>query len=67
MSLESERNCREAPVQISASGSVSCAKYSPVFIKVVGGEVAKRVKHFNQGGTVWTFKLPKRYQQVAKN
>ncbi|RJX75614.1 PQQ-dependent dehydrogenase, methanol/ethanol family [Vibrio sinensis] len=24
-----------------------------------GGEVAKRVKHFNQGGTVWTFKLPK--------
>lgn len=32
-----------------------------------GGEVAKRVKHFNQGGTVWTFKLPKRYQQVAKN
>lgn len=31
-----------------------------------GGEVAKRVKHFNQGGMVWTFKLPKRYQQVAK-
>ncbi|MGI1670121.1 MAG: PQQ-dependent methanol/ethanol family dehydrogenase [Neptuniibacter sp.] len=24
-----------------------------------GGEVAKRVKHLNQGGTVWTFKLPK--------
>jgi len=24
-----------------------------------GGEVAKRVKNFNQGGTVWTFKLPK--------
>jgi alcohol dehydrogenase (cytochrome c) len=23
-----------------------------------GGEVAKRVKHLNQGGTVWTFKLP---------
>ena len=24
-----------------------------------GGDVAKRVKHFNQGGSVWTFKLPK--------
>jgi alcohol dehydrogenase (cytochrome c) len=24
-----------------------------------GGEVAKLVKDFNQGGTVWTFKLPK--------
>ncbi len=24
-----------------------------------GGDVAKRVKNFNQGGTVWTFKLPK--------
>jgi alcohol dehydrogenase (cytochrome c) len=24
-----------------------------------GGEVAKRIKDFNQGGTVWTFKLPK--------
>lgn len=24
-----------------------------------GGEVAKKVKNFNQGGTVWTFKLPK--------
>ncbi len=24
-----------------------------------GGEVAKTVKNFNQGGTVWTFKLPK--------
>lgn len=24
-----------------------------------GGDVAKRVKHFNQGGMVWTFKLPK--------
>jgi alcohol dehydrogenase (cytochrome c) len=23
-----------------------------------GGEVAKRVKHLNQGGSVWTFKLP---------
>jgi alcohol dehydrogenase (cytochrome c) len=25
-----------------------------------GGEVAKRVKHLNQGGSVWTFKLPKK-------
>ena len=24
-----------------------------------GGEVAKRVKHLNQGGSVWTFKIPK--------
>lgn len=24
-----------------------------------GGDVAKRVKHLNQGGSVWTFKLPK--------
>jgi len=24
-----------------------------------GGEVAKRIKDFNQGGMVWTFKLPK--------
>ena len=24
-----------------------------------GGDVAQRVKHFNQGGSVWTFKLPK--------
>lgn len=32
-----------------------------------GGEVAKRVKHLNQGGTVWTFKLPSRYQKLAKN
>lgn len=24
-----------------------------------GGDVAKTVKNFNQGGTVWTFKLPK--------
>lgn len=23
-----------------------------------GGEVAKRIKNFNQGGMVWTFKLP---------
>ncbi len=30
-----------------------------------GGEVAKRVKDFNQGGMVWTFKLPKD-QVVAK-
>lgn len=28
-----------------------------------GGEVAKRVKNLNQGGTVWTFKLPKRYER----
>ena len=26
-----------------------------------GGDVAKRIKHLNQGGTVWTFKLPKNY------
>ncbi len=34
-----------------------------------GGEVAKRVKNLNQGGTVWTFKLPKRYEKsnLAKN
>lgn len=25
-----------------------------------GGEVAKRVKNLNQGGSVWTFKLPKK-------
>ncbi|WP_434360890.1 PQQ-dependent methanol/ethanol family dehydrogenase [Parasalinivibrio latis] len=25
-----------------------------------GGDVAKRVKNFNQGGMVWTFKLPKK-------
>jgi len=24
-----------------------------------GGEVAKKVKDINQGGTVWTFKLPR--------
>lgn len=24
-----------------------------------GGDVAKRVKHLNQGGSIWTFKLPK--------
>ncbi len=26
-----------------------------------GGEVAKRVKEYNQGGMVWTFKLPKEH------
>ncbi|MCY0963714.1 PQQ-dependent methanol/ethanol family dehydrogenase [Parathalassolituus penaei] len=31
-----------------------------------GGEVAKRVKEINQGGTVWTFKLPKRHEIAAK-
>ncbi|MGP0173279.1 methanol/ethanol family PQQ-dependent dehydrogenase [Pseudomonas sp. NCHU5208] len=29
-----------------------------------GGEVAKRIKHLNQGGMLWTFKLPK--ELVAK-
>ncbi|QQD17874.1 methanol/ethanol family PQQ-dependent dehydrogenase [Spongiibacter nanhainus] len=29
-------------------------------IPLWGGEVAKRIKNFNQGGSVWTFKLPKR-------
>lgn len=24
-----------------------------------GGDVAKRIKNLNQGGSVWTFKLPK--------
>lgn len=24
-----------------------------------GGEVTKKVNYLNQGGTVWTFKLPK--------
>jgi len=24
-----------------------------------GGDVAKRIKHLNQGGSIWTFKLPK--------
>ncbi|WP_317932781.1 PQQ-dependent methanol/ethanol family dehydrogenase [Halioxenophilus sp. WMMB6] len=28
-------------------------------IPLWGGEVAKRIKDFNQGGSVWTFKLPK--------
>jgi alcohol dehydrogenase (cytochrome c) len=31
-----------------------------------GGEVAKRVKNLNQGGTVWTFKLPKRHEVAAR-
>lgn len=31
-----------------------------------GGEVAKRVKDLNQGGSVWTFKLPKRHEMAAK-
>jgi alcohol dehydrogenase (cytochrome c) len=30
-----------------------------------GGEVAKRIKDFNQGGMLWTFKLPK--DLVAKH
>ena len=30
-----------------------------------GGEVAKRIKDFNQGGMLWTFKLPK--ELVAKH
>jgi len=30
-----------------------------------GGEVAKRIKHLNQGGMLWTFKLPK--ELVAKH
>jgi alcohol dehydrogenase (cytochrome c) len=34
--------------------------YAPLW----GGEVAKRVKHLNQGGMLWTFKLPK--ELVAK-
>ena len=31
-----------------------------------GGEVAKRIKDFNQGGMLWTFKLPKEAAAVAK-
>lgn len=31
-----------------------------------GGEVAKKVKDFNQGGTVWTFKLPKNNEVAAR-
>jgi alcohol dehydrogenase (cytochrome c) len=31
-----------------------------------GGEVAKRVKNLNQGGTVWTFKLPKRHEVAGR-
>jgi len=30
-----------------------------------GGDVAKRVKHLNQGGSVWTFKLPKKYELAS--
>lgn len=30
-----------------------------------GGEVAKRIKDLNQGGSVWTFKLPKKYAEVS--
>jgi len=32
-----------------------------------GGDVAKLVKDFNQGGTVWTFKLPKQNEKLASN
>ncbi len=32
-----------------------------------GGEVAKRIKDFNQGGTVWTFKLPKQNANLASH
>jgi alcohol dehydrogenase (cytochrome c) len=28
--------------------------------------VAKRVKDINQGGSIWTFKLPKRHEMAAK-
>ncbi len=31
-----------------------------------GGEVAKRVKDLNQGGTVWTFKLPQSAEVAAQ-
>jgi alcohol dehydrogenase (cytochrome c) len=31
-----------------------------------GGEVAKRVKDLNQGGTVWTFKLPQAAATAAR-
>jgi len=30
-----------------------------------GGDVAKRIKDLNQGGSVWTFKLPKKYAQSS--
>lgn len=30
-----------------------------------GGDVAKRVKHLNQGGSIWTFKLPKKYELAS--
>ncbi|WP_372742161.1 PQQ-dependent methanol/ethanol family dehydrogenase [Neptunomonas sp.] len=32
-----------------------------------GGEVAKRIKDLNQGGMVWTFKLPKQNANLATN
>ncbi|WP_293268027.1 PQQ-dependent methanol/ethanol family dehydrogenase [Neptunomonas sp.] len=32
-----------------------------------GGEVAKRIKNLNQGGTVWTFKLPKQNANLASH
>ncbi|WP_028468324.1 PQQ-dependent methanol/ethanol family dehydrogenase [Neptunomonas japonica] len=32
-----------------------------------GGEVAKRIKNLNQGGMVWTFKLPKQNANLASN
>jgi alcohol dehydrogenase (cytochrome c) len=32
-----------------------------------GGEVAKRIKNLNQGGMVWTFKLPKENAKMASN
>ncbi|MBS98460.1 MAG: PQQ-dependent dehydrogenase, methanol/ethanol family [Oceanospirillaceae bacterium] len=31
-----------------------------------GGEVAKRVKHLNQGGSVWTFKLPASAEMASR-
>lgn len=31
-----------------------------------GGRVAKRIKNLNQGGTVWTFKLPKKDEVAAR-
>ena len=30
----------------------------------IGGEVAKKVNYLNQGGMVWTFKLPKQLASV---
>ncbi|SEF94708.1 PQQ-dependent methanol/ethanol family dehydrogenase [Marinobacterium lutimaris] len=31
-----------------------------------GGEVAKRIKHLNQGGSVWTFKLPSSAEMASR-